>query len=181
MGDYAFPCFKLAKTLRKAPPVIARELADAFVLPQGVARAEAAGGYVNFYLDKAAQAKAVLERVFAEGERYGGSDLGRGRNVCIDYSSVNIAKPFHIGHLPTTVIGSALYRIYNHLGFHSVGINHLGDWGTQFGKMIVAYKLWGDQETIERGGVDELVKIYVRYHQEVESESRPGRRGARVV
>jgi len=169
MGDFAFPCFKLAKTLRKAPPVIAGELAASLVLPQGVEKAIAAGGYVNFYLDKSAQAKAVLSRVFAEGARYGGSDLGKKRNVCIDYSSVNIAKPFHIGHLPTTVIGSALYRIYNHLGFTSVGINHLGDWGTQFGKMIVAYKLWGDHDVIDQGGVDELVKIYVRYHQEVES------------
>jgi arginyl-tRNA synthetase len=169
MGDFAFPCFKLAKTLRKAPPVIAGELALALILPAGVAKAEAAGGYVNFYLDKSAQAKAVLSRVFAEGARYGSSDMGGGRNVCIDYSSVNIAKPFHIGHLPTTVIGSALYRIYNHLGFTSVGINHLGDWGTQFGKMIVAYKLWGDHDTIDRGGVDELVKVYVRYHQEVET------------
>ncbi len=169
MGDYAFPCFRLAKTLKKAPPVIAQELVSALTLPEGVAKAEAAGGYVNFYLDQSTRAKAVLERVFAEGERYGGSDMGGGRNVCIDYSSVNIAKPFHIGHLPTTVIGNALYRIYNHLGFHSVGINHLGDWGTQFGKMIVAYKLWGEKETIEQGGVDELVKLYVRYHQEVES------------
>lgn len=167
MGDFAFPCFKLAKTLRKAPPVIASELAAAIVLPEGVEKAIAAGGYVNFFLDKSTQAKAVLSRVFAEGARYGGSDIGQGRNVCIDYSSVNIAKPFHIGHLPTTVIGSALYRIYNHLGFTSVGINHLGDWGTQFGKMIVAYKLWGDHDVIDQGGVDELVKIYVRYHQEV--------------
>jgi len=170
MGDYAFPCFRLAKTLKKAPPVIAAELAGALALPAGVQSARAEGGYLNFTLDKAAQAKAVLERVFAEGERYGGSDIGGGRNVCIDYSSVNIAKPFHIGHLPTTVIGASLYRIYNHLGFRSVGINHLGDWGTQFGKMIVAYKRWGDRSLIERGGVDELVKIYVRYHQEVETE-----------
>lgn len=170
MGDYAFPCFRLAKTLKKAPPVIAAELAGALTLPAGVQSARAEGGYLNFTLDKAAQAKAVLERVFAEGERYGGSNVGGGRNVCIDYSSVNIAKPFHIGHLPTTVIGAALYRIYNHLGFRSVGINHLGDWGTQFGKMIVAYKRWGDRSLIERGGVDELVKIYVRYHQEVETE-----------
>ena len=170
MGDYAFPCFRLAKTLKKAPPVIAAELAGMLTLPAGVKSARAEGGYLNFTLDKAAQAKAVLERVFAEGERYGGSNIGGGRNVCIDYSSVNIAKPFHIGHLPTTVIGAALYRIYNHLGFRSVGINHLGDWGTQFGKMIVAYKRWGDRTLIERGGVDELVKIYVRYHQEVETE-----------
>ncbi len=166
MGDYAFPCFKLARTLKNAPPAIAAQIAASIVLPQGVAKAAQAGGYVNFFLDKAARAKAVLERVFDEGERYGGSDMGKGRNVCIDYSSVNIAKPLHIGHLPTTVIGAALYRIYNHLGFHSVGINHLGDWGTQFGKMIVAFKRWGDRDTIEQGGVDELVKIYVRYHQE---------------
>ena len=131
MGDYAFPCFRLAKTLKKAPPVIAAELAGTLALPAGVKSARAEGGYLNFTLDKAAQAKAVLERVFAEGARYGGSNAGGGRNVCIDYSSVNIAKPFHIGHLPTTVIGASLYRIYNHLGFHSVGINHLGDWGTQ--------------------------------------------------
>ncbi len=169
-GLRVFSCFRLAKTLKKAPPVIAQELAGSLTLPQGVAKAEATGGYLNFFLDKSARAKAVLERVFAEGERYGGSDLGNGRNVCIDYSSVNIAKPFHIGHLPTTVIGNALYRIYNHLGFRSVGINHLGDWGTQFGKMIVAYQLWGDRETIEQGGVDELVKLYVRFHQEAEAD-----------
>ena len=170
LGDFAFPCFKLAKTLRKAPPLIAQEAAAALALPEGVSRAEAAGGYVNFTLDRAAQARAVLERIAREGDRYGGSDVGAGRNVCIDYSSVNIAKPLHIGHLPSTVIGNALYRIYNHMGYHSVGINHLGDWGTQFGKMICAYKAWGDRETVERGGVDELVKLYVRFHQEAERD-----------
>ncbi len=170
LGDYAFPCFKLAKTLRKAPNVIAAELSAALDLPAGVASARALGAYVNFTLDKAAYAKSVLERVFSECDRYGGSNEGGGRNVCIDYSSINIAKPFHIGHLPTTVIGNSLYRIYNHLGYRSVGINHLGDWGTQFGKMIVAYKRWGDRDTIERGGVDELVKLYVRFHQEAERD-----------
>ena len=170
LGDFAFPCFKLAKTLRKAPPLIAQEAAAALALPEGVSRAEAAGGYVNFTLDRAAQARAVLERIAREGDRYGGSDVGAGRNVCIDYSSVNIAKPLHIGHLPSTVIGNALYRIYNHMGYHSVGINHLGDWGTQFGKMICAYKAWGDRETVERGGVDELVKLYVRFHREAERD-----------
>ena len=169
MGDFAFPCFKLAKKLRKAPPLIAGELAAAVELPQGVEKAAPTGAYVNFTLDRAAQARAVLERIDREGSRYGGSDVGGGRNVCIDYSSVNIAKPLHIGHLPSTVIGNALYRIYNHMGYRSVGINHLGDWGTQFGKMIYAYKAWGDRETIERGGVDELVKLYVRFHQEAES------------
>lgn len=170
MGDFAFPCFKLAKTLRKAPPLIAGELAAAVELPQGVEKAAATGAYVNFTLDRAAQARAVLARIDREGGRYGGSDVGAGRNVCIDYSSVNIAKPLHIGHLPSTVIGNALYRIYNHMGYRSVGINHLGDWGTQFGKMIYAYKAWGDRETIERGGVDELVKLYVRFHQEAEGD-----------
>jgi arginyl-tRNA synthetase len=143
------------KTLRR-PSVIAQELALALTLPQGVKRAEATGGYVNFFLDKAAQAKAVLERVFAEGERYGGSDMGNGRNVCIDYSSVNIAKPFHIGHLPTTVIGTRCTGSITTWDFTPCGINHLGDWGTQFGKMIVAYQRWGDQDTIERGGVASL-------------------------
>ena len=148
MGDFAFPCFKLAKALRKAPPLIAGELAAAVELPQGVEKAAPTGAYVNFTLDRAAQARAVLERIDREGGRYGGSDVGGGRNVCIDYSSVNIAKPLHIGHLPSTVIGNALYRIYNHMGYRSVGIN--------------------DRETIERGGVDELVKLYVRFHQEAE-------------
>ena len=170
LGDFAFPCFKMAKALRKAPPLIAADLAAAVKLPEGVEKAVTAGAYVNFTLDRAAQARAVLERIDREGSRYGGSDIGAGRNVCIDYSSVNIAKPLHIGHLPSTVIGNALYRIYNHMGYHSVGINHLGDWGTQFGKMIYAYKAWGDRETIERGGVDELVKLYVRFHQEAEND-----------
>jgi len=166
MGDLAFPCFKLAKTLRKAPPVIAQELVNGLTLPEGIASAQAAGGYVNFTFDRAAQSRAVLERIQKEGSRYGGSDEGAGRHVCIDYSSVNIAKPMHMGHLPSTVIGNSLYRIYRHMGFAPVGINHLGDWGTQFGKMIYAYKAWGDRETIELGGVDELVKLYVRFHQD---------------
>ncbi len=170
MGDLAFPCFKLARTLKKAPPLIAADLAGSVVLPAGVARAEAAGGYLNFTLERAAFARSVLERIAREGARYGGSDAGGGRNVCIDYSSVNIAKPLHIGHLPSTVIGNALYRIFNHLGYRSVGINHLGDWGTQFGKMIYAYKAWGSREAVERGGVDELVKLYVRFHQEAEGD-----------
>ena len=169
MGDVAFPCFRLAKTMRKAPPRIAAELAESIALPEGVQSAAAAGGYLNFMLDRGAQAGAVLRRIFEEGERYGGSDEGAGRNVCIDYSSVNIAKPLHIGHLPSTVIGNSLYRIYRHMGYRPVGINHLGDWGTQFGKMIYAYKAWGDRETVEKGGVDELVKLYVRFHQEAEN------------
>ena len=170
MGDYAFPCFKLAKTLRKAPPLIAKDIAERITLPEGVEKAEPMGGYLNFTVSRAARAKAILERVFAEGERYGGSSEGAGRHICIDYSSVNICKPLHIGHLPSTVIGNSLYRIYRHMGYAPVGINHLGDWGTQFGKMIYAYKAWGDRAVIEKGGVDELVKLYIRFHQEAEQD-----------
>ncbi|HMM31552.1 MAG TPA: arginine--tRNA ligase [Clostridia bacterium] len=170
LGDYAFPCFRLSKTMRKAPNLIAAELVTSLSLPAGFSRAEAVGGYVNFFVNKADYAKAVLERVLEAGERYGSSDEGALRNVCIDYSSINIAKPFHIGHLSTTAIGNALYRIYNFLGYKSIGINHLGDWGTQFGKMIVAYKKWGDKETVEREGVRGLVELYVRFHKEAEAD-----------
>ncbi len=170
LGDYAFPCFRLSKTMRKAPNLIAAELVSSLSLPAGFSRAEAVGGYVNFFVNKADYAKAVLGRVLEMGERYGSSDEGAGRNVCIDYSSINIAKPFHIGHLSTTAIGNALYRIYNFLGYKSIGINHLGDWGTQFGKMIVAYKKWGDKETVEREGVRGLVELYVRFHKEAEAD-----------
>lgn len=169
LGDYALPCFRLAKALRKAPAAIAAELAAELPLPQGIARCEAAGGYVNFFADAGAFAAHVLSRVLREGERYGGSKVGGGRSVCMDYSSINIAKPFHIGHLPSTAIGNSLYRIYNHLGYRSVGINHLGDWGTQFGKMIVAYKLWGSKPVPECS-VRELVALYVRFHDEAEKK-----------
>ncbi len=170
LGDYAFPCFRLSKTMRKAPNLIAAELVTSLSLPAGFSRAEAVGGYVNFFVSKVDYAKAVLDRVLEAGERYGSSDEGAGRNVCIDYSSINIAKPFHIGHLSTTAIGNSLYRIYNFLGYKSIGFNHLGDWGTQFGKMIVAYKKWGNRETVEREGVRGLVELYVRFHQEAEKD-----------
>ncbi len=170
LGDYAFPCFRLAKTMRKAPALIAAELAGTVRKPECVAKVLSAGGYVNFVLDRGFQAKSVLEKIKTDGKNYGGSSEGGGRNVCIDYSSVNIAKPLHIGHLPSTVIGNSLYRIFEHMGYNSVGINHLGDWGTQFGKMIVAYRLWGSRESVEAGGVDELVKLYVRFHQEAEND-----------
>ncbi len=170
MGDYAFPCFRLAKTLRKAPPAIAAELSEKLVLPAGISRCEAAGGYLNFFADKADYASSVLTRVLQAGESYGGSDMGKGGKVCIDYSSINIAKPFHVGHLSSTAIGNSLYRIYKHLGYTPVGINHLGDWGTQFGKMIVAYKLWGSEEMLESGSVRDLVKLYVHFHDEAEKD-----------
>ena len=169
LGDYAFPCFRLAKALRKAPPAIAAELAASLALPAGIARCEAKGGYLNFFADQGAYAADVLKRVLQAGRAYGSSQEGQGRNVCMDYSSINIAKPFHIGHLPSTAIGNSLYRIYNHLGYHSVSINHLGDWGTQFGKMIVAYKLWGTKP-VPQCTVRELVALYVRFHQEAEEK-----------
>ncbi len=168
MGDFAFPCFRLAKSMRKAPPVIAKELAAGISLPGFIERVEAAGGYLNFFIRPDAYAKAVLTAVFDAGDAYGGSQVGAGHNICIDYSSINIAKPFHIGHLSSTVIGHSLYRIYEHMGYNSVGINHLGDWGTQFGKLIVAYKRWGDQATVEKGSIRALLELYVRFHDEAE-------------
>lgn len=170
MGDVAFPCFKLAKTMRKAPNMIAASLAPALGEINGISRVEPMGGYINFFADKTSFARTTLERVLDEGARYGGSDVGSGKTVCLDYSSINIAKPFHIGHLSTTAIGNALRRIYDHLGYKTVSINHLGDWGTQFGKMILAYKLWGDKETVEKGGVRAMMQLYVRFHDEAEKD-----------
>ena len=169
MGDFALPCFKLARELRKAPPAIAQQLLDSLgELPPWIDRAELAGGYLNFFLSRTQFVGATLGEVAAKQERYGSSDEGAGRNIVLDYSSINIAKPFHIGHLSTTVIGSSLYKIFNFLGFHSVGVNHLGDWGTQFGKLISAYKRWGDRDTVEQGSIRALLALYVRFHEEAE-------------
>jgi len=170
MGDYAFPCFRLAKTMRKSPVMIAEELAQKIQTGGMIDRVEAVKGYLNFYLNRTELARSCLEPVLTQGEAYGSSDVGRGKTICIDYSSINIAKRFHIGHLSTTVIGHALYRIYNFRGYKSVGINHLGDWGTQFGKMIAAYRLWGDKETVEKNGVDAMVELYVKFHEEAEKD-----------
>ena len=170
MGDYAFPCFRLAKAMRKAPAAIAAELKDKLTLPAGITRAEVAGGYLNFFEDRAGAAAATIMRVLNEGENYGHSSEGQGKNVCVEFSSINIAKPFHIGHLPSTAIGNSLNRIYKALGYNTIAINHLGDWGTQFGKMIVAYKKWGGGKPIEESTVRELVKLYVRFHEEAEKD-----------
>ena len=166
MGDIAFPCFKLSKLLRKAPNAIAAELKEKIVLPAGIERAEAVGPYLNFFIEKGQQAQTVLTKVLDAGKAYGGSDEGKGRHVVLDYSSINIAKPFGFHHLPSTAIGNALYRIYRHLGYDPVGVNHLGDWGTQFGKMIVAYKKWSEKP-VDQYGIRELVDLYVRYHKEI--------------
>lgn len=170
MGDFCLPCFRFSKALRKSPIAIAEELAASITLPDCFEKAEAVAGYLNFTLDKKAYNKRIIEKAVAEGKAYGDQNVGEGKNVCIDYSSVNVAKPLHIGHLSSTAIGAALYRIYKKLGYNAIGINHLGDWGTQFGKLIVAYKLWGNDEDIEKRGVTALVEIYVRYHKEAEEK-----------
>ena len=170
MGDFAFPCFKLSKTLRMGPPVIAGKLQSALASDEIIDHVECVGGYLNFFLHKTGYAQSIVEKVLEQKEKYGSSDEGQGRVICIDYSSINIAKRFHIGHLSTTMIGNALYKIYEHLGYKCVGINHLGDWGTQFGKMIAAYLKWGNKEEVEKNGVDALTALYVRFHQEAEKD-----------
>ena len=170
MGDYALPCFRLAKALRKPPAAIAEELAAAYPADEIVTGAQAVNGYVNFRIDRALWSEQTLRRVLSEREAYGSSDEGKGKTVCIEYSSVNIAKPFHIGHLSSTVIGSALYKLHKFLGYPSVAINHLGDYGTQFGKLISAYKRWGSREEIEKGGLRALNALYVRFHEEAERD-----------
>ena len=164
-GDYAFPCFKLAKELRKAPAIIANDIQEKIEIDkEKIEKIEVVGGYLNFYINKNAITKEVLDKVELD-EEYGKSKIGEGKNIVIDYSSPNIAKPFHIGHLRSTVIGGALYKIYKHLGYNVTGINHLGDYGTQFGKLIEGYKLWGEEYNIEENPIDELTKIYIRINQ----------------
>jgi len=161
-GDYAFPCFRLAKELKKAPQVIASEIKENIQIDENIIeKIDIAGGYLNFYVNKSLMTKEVLGEV-ANSEDYGKSSLGNGKNIVIDYSAPNIAKPFHIGHLRSTVIGGALYNIYKHLGYNVIGVNHLGDYGTQFGKLIEGYKLWGQEYDIEKDPINELTKIYIR-------------------
>ena len=167
LGDYAFPCFKLSKALRMGPPMIAQKLAAA-PHDERVARVQCVGGYLNFFFNRENFARELLSAVMAAPERWGSGTAGAGKTVVLDYSSINIAKRFHIGHLSTTMIGNSLCRIYNFLGWHTVSVNHLGDWGTQFGKMICAYKKWGDKEEVEKGGVDAMTALYVRFHEEAE-------------
>ncbi len=169
MGDYAFPCFKLSKPLRMGPPQIAAALAGAIQAPEAC-EAKAMGGYLNFFLNRENFARDTLAMVLGAGAGFGGGDLGKGKTVCLDYSSINIAKRFHIGHLSTTMIGHSLKRIFDFLGYQTVGINHLGDWGTQFGKLISAYKRWGEKEEVERDGVEALTRLYVKFHDEAEKD-----------
>ena len=170
MGDYALPCFKFAKVLRKSPALIAQDIAANYPADEVIERAEAVNGYVNFTVNKSALARETIDEVLAKGERYGASGEGAGKTICIDYSSVNIAKPFHIGHLSTTAIGGALYKIFNFLGYKAVGINHLGDYGTQFGKLICAYKHWGNREEVQAGGIYAINDLYVRFNSEATEE-----------
>lgn len=168
MGDYALPCFRFAKALRKSPVAIAEELASSFTPDDVITEISAVNGYLNFKVNRGSFSEKVLKEILEKGARYGSSNKGNGKTICIDYSSINIAKPFHIGHLSTTVLGSSLYKIFNFLGYKAVGINHLGDYGTQFGKLIYAYKAWGDEKEIEKGGLRELTRLYVKYHEEAE-------------
>ena len=168
MGDYAFPCFKLAKVFRKAPNMIASDLAENIAAEGTISKVEPAGGYVNFFVNKSQLAKTVINDVLTKGKKYGHSDLGKDKTVVIDFSSPNIAKPFHIGHIRTTVIGNALYKIYDSQGYETVRVNHLGDYGTQFGKLIVAFKLWGSKEAVEANPIPELLKLYIQFHDEAE-------------
>lgn len=173
MGDYAFPCFKLAKELKKAPAIIAEELKNNMNIDKNlIEKVEIVGGYLNFYINKESLAREVIKEFDLKKEKYGSSNEGENKNVVIDYSSPNIAKPFHIGHLRSTVIGQSLYNIYKFLGYNSIGINHLGDWGTQFGKLIEGYKRWGKEYNIDKNPIDELTKLYVRINEECKKDER---------
>lgn len=169
MGDLALPCFKLSKVLRKSPVVIADELKEYVVLPC-VLRCESKSGYLNIFLSKEYMVNSILGNIVEKKENFGKSDENIGKTVCIDYSAPNIAKPLHIGHLRSTVIGHSIKHLYEYRGYTCVGINHLGDWGTQFGKLIVAYKKWSSREQVEAGRTEELVRIYIQFHHEAEKD-----------
>lgn len=169
MGDYAFPCFQLAKSMRKAPNMIAEELKDKMD-KDGFEKIENLGPYLNFFVDKGNFNKNTIEKVLTEGDNYGSSNIGDGKTVCLDYSSPNIAKPFHVGHLFSTAIGNSLSKMFKKEGYETVSINHLGDWGTQFGKLISAYNRWIDEEALEADPIKELLRIYVKFHEEAEKD-----------
>jgi arginyl-tRNA synthetase len=164
MGDFAFPCFRLAKTMRKAPPVIAQELSDVLVDADFIERTETAGGYLNFFVNRASYIASQVKNTLNAGYKFGSSDLGSGKTVIVEFSSPNIAKPFHVGHAFTTILGNSLAKIYNHLGYKVVRMNHLGDYGTQFGKLIAAWQLWGNEQALLEHPINELLRIYVKFH-----------------
>lgn len=170
MGDYAFPCFQLAKVMRKSPNMIAKELAEKVDKDLIVEKVESAGGYLNFFINKEEYTKHIIGEILKKGENYGKAEGNNDKTVLVEFSSPNIAKPFHIGHLFTTVIGSALEKVYRYLGYNTKRLNHIGDYGTQFGKLISAYKRWGDEEVIDKDPINELLKIYVKFHEEAEKD-----------
>ena len=170
MGDYSFPCFSLAKIKRKNPAQIASELKEEIGEIETIEKIEVLNAYINFFADKSFIQNQILNEVLEEKENYGKKQIGTGKNVTIDFSAPNIAKPFHIGHIRSTVIGDAIRNIYKALGYNTIGINYIGDYGTQFGVMIAAYKLWGDKEAIDADPINELLKLYVRYNTEAEED-----------
>ncbi|WP_422486980.1 arginine--tRNA ligase [Gudongella sp. DL1XJH-153] len=170
MGDYAFPTFRLAKEYRKSPNAIAEELAASISENKFFEKVQNQGPYVNFFINRAKLAEDVISEIMDQKEKYGSSDMGEGKKVIVEFSSPNIAKPFHIGHIRTTVIGNSLAKIYEFLGFDTITINHLGDYGTQFGMLISAYKKWGDRKVIEENPISELLKLYVRFNDEAEDK-----------
>ncbi|MBR2522892.1 MAG: arginine--tRNA ligase [Clostridiales bacterium] len=170
MGDYAFPCFILAKTMHKAPNMISQELASTIDLTGTVFTARNVGPYLNFFINRDSFAENVVGDIITSGDSFGSSEIGNGKNVIVEYSSPNIAKPFHVGHAFTTILGNSLARIYKKLGYNVVRMNHLGDYGTQFGKLITAYRLWGDEEALNEDPIKELLRIYVKFHQEEKND-----------
>lgn len=171
MGDFAFPCFMLAKTMHKAPNMIASELSGSEKLSASwLSKVEAKGPYLNFFVDRGAFSKEIVSDILSKGTEYGKSDEGAGKTVIVEFSSPNIAKPFHVGHAFTTILGHSLSRIYEKLGYNVVRMNHLGDYGTQFGKLITAYRLWGDEEALEKDPITELLRIYVKFHEEEKND-----------
>ncbi len=173
MGDLAFPCFRLSKVLRRSPVQIAQTLAGT-VGGEGIGSVSAVNGYLNFTVSNEYLSSAVVPEILEKGDRYGAQDFGKGRKVVLDYSSPNVAKPFHIGHLGTTVIGHSLRKLHEFAGYDCFGINYLGDWGTQFGKLITAYRLWGSREEVEKGGIDVLVSLYVRINNAIKGDPEKG-------
>ena len=169
MGDYAFPCFQLSKVMRKAPNMIAEDL-KGLIDNNGFEKIESLGPYLNFFVDKGVFAEKTINKVLEEGDNYGSSNAGEGKTVCVEYSSPNIAKPFHVGHLFTTAIGNSLYKMFKKEGYNTIGLNHLGDWGTQFGKLISAYHRWVDEEALEKAPIDELLRIYVKFNDEAKKD-----------
>ena len=169
MGDLALPCFKLSKTLRRSPVQIAQIIAEN-ISDDNIKKAEAVNGYLNISISDTYLANILCDEILVKGDRFGSAEFGKGKTVVLDYSSPNVAKPFHIGHLGTTVIGHSLKKLHEFVGYNCVGINYLGDWGTQFGKMIVAYKKWGDRDAINAGGIDKLVELYVKFHHAAEED-----------